>query len=176
MKQCVIINCKGNHKALGYCAKHYKRVLRYGDPFCTKRHGMYSTPIYQVWQSMKKRCYNSNCKDYKDYGGRGIIVCDRWLNSFENFYEDMGDKPFPKAQLDREKNNEDYTPDNCRWVTNTVNQQNRRNNVFTKETVKLARQMYEQSNFTRKQLQKIFKVDYANLCYVLRHDTWRNIL
>lgn len=73
-------------------------------------------PLFHVYHSMKKRCYNKNSKDYKHYGDRGITVCDRWLESFWNFVEDMGERPF-KHSLDRINNNGNYEPSNCKWST-----------------------------------------------------------
>lgn len=75
------------------------------------------TRIYRCWDSMKQRCYNSNDIGYANYGGRGIKVCDRWLNSFENFYADMHSTYNDSLQLDRRNNDGNYTPDNCRWAT-----------------------------------------------------------
>ena len=80
-------------------------------------HGCTGTPEYRTWQFMKDRCLNSNNKDYHHYGGRGISVCDRWLNSFENFFEDMGKKPSPELTLDRANNSGNYEPENCAWIT-----------------------------------------------------------
>lgn len=79
---------------------------------CTRN----SHPLYFRWKSMRNRCSNVNNKDYKDYGGRGITVCERW-NDFYAFVEDVGLPPTPTHQLDRINNDGDYTPDNVRWAT-----------------------------------------------------------
>ncbi|MGJ0429606.1 hypothetical protein [Methylobacter sp.] len=91
-----------------------------------KKHGMDGTIIYRTWDGAKRRCTNPTNKDYKNYGGRGIKMCDRWVNSFENFYKDMGDKP-SGFQLDRINNDGDYSPENCKWSTPKENSNNRRN-------------------------------------------------
>ena len=93
----------------------------------SKKHGKFGTNIYSVWAGMKSRCYYEKNENYINYGARGIKVCERWKNSFENFYKDMGDKPSAKHQLDRIDNDGDYDPSNCRWVTPSENCLNRRN-------------------------------------------------
>lgn len=81
-------------------------------------HGQSVTPtgVYETWSSMRERCLNPNHEAYAYYGGRGITICGRWLESFENFYADMGERPEGKS-LDRWPNNDgNYEPGNCRWA------------------------------------------------------------
>ena len=87
---------------------------------------MYGTREHQTWGSIKARCYNDKHISYKNYGGRGITVCDRWLNSFENFFADMGERPSSKHSIERLDNNLGYTPDNCCWATVVEQRSNRR--------------------------------------------------
>ena len=89
---------------------------------------MTGTKIYGIWGAMLRRCRNPRCKAYPDYGGRGIAVCDRWLR-FENFFEDMGERP-DGSSLDRIDNDEGYSPENCRWRSLTEQGNNKRNNVL----------------------------------------------
>jgi hypothetical protein len=93
-----------------------------------KTHGMYQTPIHRVWSNMIQRCHNPKNTAYHNYGARGIKVCDRWRNSFEAFYQDVGDVPFEGAQLDRVNNDLDYSPSNFKWVTREENLNNTRIN------------------------------------------------
>jgi len=172
---CSVVGCLNKTKIKGFCKSHYLRFLRHGDPMVIKaeRHGMSDTLEHKVWAGMKARCYNPNNKEYHNYGGRGIKVCERWLHSFKNFYEDMGPKPFKKAQIDREKNNEDYTPDNCRWVTNAVNQQNRRNNVLNWFTVRSLRRLFAMKKYSIKDLCKIYNLKLSTLEDVVYNKSWK---
>lgn len=91
------------------------------------RHGMTKTPIYGLWHAMIQRCYDKNCHAYSRYGGRGIIVCDKW-QTFEGFYEDMGDRPQGKS-LERLDNNGNYSRENVIWADIKQQNNNRRTNV-----------------------------------------------
>lgn len=79
--------------------------------------GRQATPEYTSWQEMKRRCYNPKAPYYEIYGGRGISVCQRWLDSFVNFLEDMGHKPFPSATIHRINGDANYEKDNCKWAS-----------------------------------------------------------
>jgi hypothetical protein len=90
------------------------------------KHGMSGTPEHAVWNAMIGRCTCPSATYFKHYGGRGITVCERWRNSFENFYVDMGPRPSSKHSIDRIDNDGNYEPNNCRWVTKSDQMKNRR--------------------------------------------------
>ncbi|HEX3141362.1 MAG TPA: hypothetical protein VHQ87_14975, partial [Rhizobacter sp.] len=79
---------------------------------------------YRAWSGMKGRCYNPASHRFSSYGGRGIVVCDRWRDSFENFFADMGLRPTPNHSLDRVNVDGPYCAENCRWATRTVQARN----------------------------------------------------
>lgn len=88
-----------------------------------------SRPHY-IWRSMRDRCLNPNTKSWARYGGRGITVCQRWEESFDNFWEDMKDGYEPHLQLDRKDNDKGYNKNNCRWVTPIENARNKSNHRY----------------------------------------------
>lgn len=100
--------------------------LKNGRKVCDCLNKNTNHKLFHRYSKMLYRCYNENVENYKYYGGRGIKVCDRWKNSFENFLEDMEQTYFEGAELDRANNDLGYSPENCRWVTHSQNMLNRK--------------------------------------------------
>jgi hypothetical protein len=130
---CRVEGCSsvGDHK--GWCSMHYQRQIKHGDPLKTKNpnRGRYDAgpkgkyPLeYRRWANMFLRCYGKNHPSYKNYGAKGITVCDRWHKDFVNFIQDMGKCP-PGFWLEREDNEKGYSPENCSWVSKKRQAQNR---------------------------------------------------
>lgn len=112
----------GNTKSCGCLAFELKKAA-------LTTHGRSGTYEYTIWAAMKRRCYNPNVYAFHRYGGRGIYVCDRWRDSFQSFYDDMG--PCPEGMwLDRKNNNGPYIPGNCKWSVPLEQQNNKSSNVF----------------------------------------------
>jgi hypothetical protein len=116
---------------------------------------------YRLWINMIQRCINPNHKYYSFYGGRGIMVCERWME-FPNFLEDMGESP-PRFQIDRIDNNGDYCKENCRWVTSKINCRNRRNNNMKtyKGRTQCLTAWAEEMNINENTLRKRFDLDWT---------------
>ena len=128
------------HGCRSFCAGSTSRVgigfssMSYNNGLPRKnRHGDAArgqhAPEWDRWVAMISRCTNPKQSNYPRYGGRGIRVCDRWLNSYEDFLSDMGRIPTPEHSIDRINNDGNYEPGNCRWVTRFEQQNNRRNTM-----------------------------------------------
>lgn len=117
----------GNTKSCGCFKKEIASQIGKSN----KIHGYTHTPTHNTWLAMNRRCNDINDCHYKDYGGRGITVCDRWNpkrgGSFNNFLEDMGERPLGKT-LDRIDNDESYCKENCKWSTPKEQSRNMRTN------------------------------------------------
>lgn len=95
-----------------------------------RTHGLARTLEYRSWAGMRARCLSEKSAGYENYGGRGIGIYDRWIDSFPNFLADMGHRPSPNHSLERIDNDKGYSPDNCRWATKKDQNRNRRDSVF----------------------------------------------
>lgn len=97
------------------------------------KHRKSGTRLYSIYKNMKSRCHNPNYKNYKFWGGKGITICNEWLDDFENFYEWSIKNGYKEnLTLDRIDNDKDYTPDNCRWVPYSIQSANRDNTIKIK--------------------------------------------
>lgn len=116
----------GKIKSCGCLSETNKKNNTFG-----LKHGKSNSRIYKIYKGILTRCYNKNAESYVNYGGRGIKVCDEWLNNFEYFYEWSKDNGYSKGlTIDRIDNNGDYEPSNCRWVTTEVQNNNKRTNRY----------------------------------------------
>jgi len=174
MEICKVENCRGKIKAKGYCNKHYQKWLKYDDPLHVEkeRHGMKGTLEYNVWHNMKDRCYRKKNKSYSYYGKRGIMVCDRWRNSFMAFFTDMGPKPFLKAEIDRIDNDGNYEPGNCKWDSHTENNRHTIATKLTMQKAKIIRNIYKNSRISQKEIGIIFGVNRSVIEKVVNNRTW----
>jgi hypothetical protein len=122
--------CQANaltYKATKSCGCINKEKIR-EEGLKKRKHAMCDTKEYRAWGNMKRRCYDPTVRSYRNYGARGITVCDRWINSFENFISDVGLAPSRFHSLDRIDNAGNYEPSNVKWSTVDEQHHNRRTN------------------------------------------------
>jgi hypothetical protein len=136
-------------------------------------HGMKDSPTYARWQDAKKRCYSLQNKRFALYGGRGIVMCERWRNSFVAFLSDMGECP-PKHTLERLDNDKGYEPGNCVWATREQQAQNRRCNKATPEIVRQIRSRSAEGE-SYAALARVFAMSHSNVKMIVSRATWRNV-
>ena len=167
----IAISYAGNEKWLFECEcgkqviKTTSDVKRGKTVSCSKicTTGNFSKhPLYQTWDGIKKRCYQINATGYKNYGGRGIKMCDDWKNSFWTFISDMGDKPFFTSTIERINNNDNYTKENCIWATPKEQAENRRNNINI---------VYKNKKYTLFSLCKLLNLKHTTIDWRLKRSS-----
>jgi len=124
--------CKNNFKTSVDSAKTTTKCKSCRSINTFTKHGESKAPLYFTWKKMKQRCYNIKDKAYKYYGGRGIIICDEWLNEFETFKKwALGNGYQDNLSIDRINNDGNYEPNNCRWTIKEVQARNTRKIMAT---------------------------------------------
>lgn len=127
------------------------------------KHNLVKSSEYKTWRAIKARCLNPKNPAFHNYGGRGITICDRWLNSFENFLEDMGRKPSKNHSIDRINNNGNYELSNCKWSSKKEQSNNQRiNKIVT----------YNEKTQTLRQWSEELKIDYNTLFSRINTSKW----
>jgi len=126
------------------------------------KHGYFGTPIYNSWSGIIERCYNPKSGNYNMYGAKGITMCERWRSSFENFLEDMGERP-QGTSIDRIDVYGNYCPENCRWVDAKTQARNRTNNV---------RYEYDGKNLTLAEWSEITGIKADTMHSRIRKQGW----
>ena len=133
-------------------------------------HGMSHTSTHNIWLGMIQRCTDKKFKAYHNYGGRGISVCDSWLESFDSFHADMGDRPIGMS-LDRIDNNGNYEPSNCRWASSKTQARNSRGAKLNEVAATVIRFMNDRG-VSISRLAKAHNVGYSTISCVVRNKTW----
>jgi hypothetical protein len=133
-------------------------------------HGMSKTPTYIAWVEARKRCHSPQNKRFPSYGGRGIFVCDRWRNSFEAFFSDMGECP-EGLTLERKDNDRGYEPGNCVWADRCQQSRNRRSNKLNMALAQEIRERHVAGESTLA-LSKAYGVCWSSVKNVISGSAW----
>lgn len=135
-------------------------------------HGLINDPLYGTWSNMKNRCYTKTNPGYKNYGERGITVCEEWKNDFVVFRNWALSKGWsPSLEIDREDNDGNYEPNNCRIVTSKENSRNKRN-TLRYEKVEQIKSLYKKGRITMLSLGKMFGVSETAISAIIHKKTW----
>ena len=163
-----------------FCETEVERILGAGKEakscgcHINIKHGGFGTRLYGVWANMKQRCLNSNDINYKNYGGRGIIVCNEWSEfipfrdwAIQNGYNE-------NLEIDRINNNGNYSPNNCRFVTSEENTQNRRTTKLSLEKANEIRGLWNTNKYAIKELAEIYNVNDRTIPRIINNKIWKN--
>jgi hypothetical protein len=141
-----------------------------------RTHGLSKNILYKLWLSMKNRCNNPNTKCYPNYGKRGIKVCLEWENNPETFITWCLKNGYKKGlHIDRIDNDKGYSPDNCRFATRQINNQNTRMTKLNSENVIKIRNLHSSKEISSEKLAEIFSVSRDTIYDVVNEKTWKNI-
>ncbi len=130
--------------------------------------------LYGIFHSMKSRCYVHGHKSYPRYGGRGIVICDEWLNSFEAFCDWAAANGYqPGLQIDRVDNDRGYSPNNCRFVSAAQNQHNSSNTPLMDEDIPCIRSLFRTGRKTQAAIAQFFGISQSTVSRICTNDTWK---
>lgn len=162
----------GNNRSCG-CIRR-ERTIEMNTTHGLSMDGEKKSNLFQRWMGMKNRCYNPKNDHYHRYGGRGISVCDEWLNDFQSFYDwSMSNGYKKKLQIDRIDNDGNYCPENCRWVTN---KKNARNASFTKINMDIAKQVRAlcDGGMIAKDIASLYRISIPTVYDIKHRRTWND--
>jgi len=166
-----------------YCKKQSKKILSSGlkakgcgcfESKITRnnyKHGETNTKIYAVWCTIKNRCLNPKNKQYKDYGGRGITICNEWLE-FIPFRDWALNNGYAEGLHIHRENNGNYEPDSCRWVTRTENLRHTRKTI-TMEIANEIRDLYKTGLYTQQELADKYNMDQQSVSLIINNKIWK---
>ena len=163
-----------NSLCLCGCGEYPKFGNKYVNGHNNLKHGLQNTRLYHIWEATKQRCYNSNNKRYKDYGSRGIIICNEWLEFIPFRDWALGNGYKENLQIDRKDTNGNYCPENCHFITNMENQRNKRNSKI--KSLKIAneiRELYIMEGWTQKQLAEKYNVAQGFISRIINNKIWK---
>lgn len=158
---------KGSIKSCG-CLNNELRSQR------VKTHGLSQLPIYKVWKAMKSRCFRKTDKRFSRYGGRGISICDEWLNNPESFIKWSNENGYREGlTIDRKDNNGNYSPDNCRFLTIAKNNRNSSNTHLTESDIERIKSLHL-SGMMQIDIAPMFGITQQTVSKIVNNKTWKN--
>lgn len=172
-RTCSVEGCERQVRANGFCQKHDVANKRYGDPLGRRRNerGVASRhPLWATWTGMRQRCLDQSYERYQDYGGRGISICEEWLEDFWTFVDDMWPKPSREHSLDRRDNDGPYSKDNCRWATVEEQMDNRRNTRIDADGRARVMDMYQNTGLPKRQIARTLGLPYDAVMRTIKNS------